>query len=217
MHTLKAENIEKKIQGKIILCDINLELKSGLVYGIVGRNGSGKTMLFRAISGLMKLTGGRVEYDRKELKRDFDVLPSLGITIEHAGMYPEFTGLQNLKILAKIKGMITEKEIREAIKRVGLNPDDKRIVKKYSLGMKQRLAIAQAIMEKPEVIMLDEPTNGLDENGVLLIRNIISEERERGSIILLASHNKEDIELLADKVYCLSDGRLQEEQNHEES
>ena len=157
MHILKAEHIEKTIQGKRILCDIDLELKSGLVYGIVGRNGSGKTMLFRAMSGLMKLTRGRVEYDGQELKKDFDVLPSLGITIEHAGMYPEFTGLQNLKILARIKGNISEAEICDAIERVGLDPADKRIVKKYSLGMKQRLAIAQAVMEKPEVIMLDEP------------------------------------------------------------
>ena len=211
MHTLKAEHIEKTIQGKRILCDIDLELKSGLVYGIVGRNGSGKTMLFRAMSGLMKLTRGRVEYDGQELKKDFDVLPSLGITIEHAGMYPEFTGLQNLKILARIKGNISEAEICDAIERVGLDPADKRIVKKYSLGMKQRLAIAQAVMEKPEVIMLDEPTNGLDEDGVSMIRQIISEERERGSIVLLASHNKEDINLLADKVYRISEGRLQEE------
>lgn len=211
MHILKAEHIEKAIQGKRILCDIDLELKSGRVYGIVGRNGSGKTMLFRAMSGLMKLTRGRVEYDGQELKKDFDVLPSLGITIEHAGMYPEFTGLQNLKILARIKGNISEAEICDAIERVGLEPDDKRIVKKYSLGMKQRLAIAQAVMEKPEVIMLDEPTNGLDEDGVSMIRQIISEERERGSIVLLASHNKEDINLLADKVYRISEGRLQEE------
>ena len=206
MHILKAEHIEKTIQGKRILCDIDLELKSGLVYGIVGRNGSGKTMLFRAMSGLMKLTRGRVEYDGQELKKDFDVLPSLGITIEHAGMYPEFTGLQNLKILARIKGNISEAEICDAIERVGLDPADKRIVKKYSLGMKQRLAIAQAVMEKPEVIMLDEPTNGLDEDGVSMIRQIISEERERGSIVLLASHNKEDINLLADKVYRISEG-----------
>mgnify|MGYP002774109001 CR=1 FL=1 len=211
MHILKAEHIEKTIQGKRILCDIDLELKSGLVYGIVGRNGSGKTMLFRAMSGLMKLTRGRVEYDGQELKKDFDVLPSLGITIEHAGMYPEFTGLQNLKILARIKGNISEAEICDAIERVGLDPADKRIVKKYSLGMKQRLAIAQAVMEKPEVIMLDEPTNGLDEDGVSMIRQIISEERERGSIVLLASHNKEDINMLADKVYRISEGRLQEE------
>ena len=139
------------------------------------------------------------------------MLPSLGITIEHAGMYPEFTGLQNLKILARIKGNISEAEICDAIERVGLDPADKRIVKKYSLGMKQRLAIAQAVMEKPEVIMLDEPTNGLDEDGVSMIRQIISEERERGSIVLLASHNKEDINLLADKVYRISEGRLQEE------
>lgn len=208
MHSLIAKNVSKQLKGNKVLSDINLELKDGMVYGFVGRNGSGKTMLFRALSGLMKLSSGRVIYDDKILKKDFDILPNLGITIENTGMYKEFTGIQNLTILAGIKKTISAEEIQAAMMRVGLSPQDKRIVQKYSLGMKQRLCIAQAIMEKPNVIMLDEPTNGLDEDGVQLIRKIISEERERGCIILLASHNKEDIGLLADKVYNIAEGEI---------
>lgn len=208
MHSLIAENISKQLKGNKVLSNINLQLKDGMVYGFVGRNGSGKTMLFRALSGLIKLSSGMVIYDGKILKKDFDILPNLGITIENTGMYKEFTGMQNLSILADIKRNIITKEIREAMLRVGLSPQDKRIVKKYSLGMKQRLCIAQAIMEKPDIIMLDEPTNGLDEHGVQLVRKIIYEERERGCIILLASHNKEDIRLLADKVYNMAEGEI---------
>lgn len=208
MITLQAVNISKNIKKSQILKDVNLKLEGGTVYGFVGRNGSGKTMLFRALSGLMKLSSGNVYYNGKELGKDFSVLPSLGVIIENVGMYSEFTGLTNLKMFAKIKNLVGESEIKEAIHRVGLDPEDKRILKKYSMGMKQRIAIAQAIMEKPDVIMLDEPTNGLDENGVELIRNIILEEKQRGAIILLASHNSEDISLLADKVYHLSNGMV---------
>lgn len=205
---LKVKNISKKIKGKVILDDISLKLKSGNVYGFVGRNGSGKTMLFRALSGLMKIDSGIVYLDDKILGKDFSVLPSLGMVIENTGMYPEYTGYINLKLLAGIKKLIGNEQIKETIKRVGLLPEDKRTVRKYSLGMKQRLAIAQAIMEKPDIIMLDEPTNGLDEKGVQLIRKIIIQERERGAIILLASHSFEDIELLSDNVYYISKGRL---------
>lgn len=210
MSTLQAINVGKNIKNSQILKGINLKLEGGTVYGFVGRNGSGKTMLFRALSGLMKLSSGKVYYNDKELGKDFSVLPSLGVIIENVGMYSEFTGLTNLKMFAKIKDIVGENEIKEAICRVGLDPNDKRILRKYSMGMKQRIAIAQAIMEKPDVIMLDEPTNGLDENGVELIRKVILEEKERGAIILLASHNSEDIRLLADKVYQLVDGIITE-------
>lgn len=206
---LKVDKIEKYLDGKKILDKIELDMQGGHVYGIVGRNGSGKTMLFRAISGLIKLNSGKIIYNGQELSKNLSVLPSLGMIIENTNMYPEFTGYQNLKMLAKIKGIIGKKEIISALKRVGLDPDDKRSVRKYSLGMKQRLAIAQAIMEKPEVLMFDEPTNGLDEEGIKMLHNIIKEEKNRGSIILLASHNREDIELLADVVYKISYGKLE--------
>lgn len=208
---LIAKNINKKIKNKTILSNINLELKHGVVYGFVGRNGSGKTMLFRALSGLMKIDSGEILYKNQRLHKDFPILPNLGITLENAGLYPEFTGFKNLQLLAKLNKKVDDAQIKKTIERVGLNPNDKRTYKKYSLGMKQRIVIAQAIMEKPDVIMLDEPTNSLDEDGVQLIRQIVKEEKERGAMILLASHNKEDISLLADEVYYIENGTLKNE------
>lgn len=205
---LIAENIGKTIKGRQILTNIHLTLHDGVVYGFVGRNGSGKTMLFRALSGLMKPDTGYISLNGKILHKDFSVLPSLGIVLENAGLYPNMTGIENLTYLASMKKIIGQEEIRLAIERVGLDPNDKRVYGKYSLGMKQRLAIAQAIMEKPDVIMLDEPTNSLDDDGVSEIRNIILEEKKRGAIVLLASHNKEDMRLLADKIYKIESGRI---------
>lgn len=207
---LIAKNISKKIGKKEILKDINLQLKNGMVYGFVGRNGSGKTMLFRALSGLMTVTSGKILLDGKELHKDMRVLDNMGIVIENAGLYPELTGFENLKLLAKLNKKIDDRQIKSAISRVGLDPEDKRTFKKYSLGMKQRIVIAQAIMESPDILMLDEPTNALDEEGVALMRNIVKEEKERGAMILIASHNKEDIEILTDKVFLMSDGILRE-------
>lgn len=208
---LIAKNINKRIKNKTILSNINLELTHGVVYGFVGRNGSGKTMLFRALSGLMKIDSGEILYNHQRLHKDFPILPNLGITLENAGLYPEFTGLKNLQLLAKLNKKVDDVQIKKTIERVGLDPNDKRTYRKYSLGMKQRIVIAQAIMEKPDIIMLDEPTNSLDEDGVQLIRKIIKEEKERGAMILLASHNKEDIALLADEVYYIENGYLKEE------
>lgn len=205
---LDVSNVTKKIKGKIILDNINLELVSGRIYGFVGENGSGKTMLFRAISGLMRLTSGQISVDGQVLHKDISVLPGLGIIIENAGLYPELTGIDNLRQLAKINKKINDEQIKEAIIRVGLDPDDKRTFRKYSLGMKQRIIIAQAIMEKPDILMLDEPTNALDENAVNIVRDIIDEERKRGALVLIASHNKEDIKLLCDEIYRVKDGKV---------
>ena len=206
---LIAEKVCKTIRNAEILRDVDLELEGGTIYGFVGRNGSGKTMLFRALSGLMGLTSGQVTLDGKQLHRDFSVLPSLGIVLEHVGLYPGLTGVENLRYLAKLTGKIGTAEIRTAIERVGLDPDDRRTCRKYSLGMKQRLAIAQAVMERPDVIMLDEPTNGLDDDGVKKIRDLILEEKARGALILLASHNQEDIRILSDRLYRIEAGRLE--------
>lgn len=205
---LIVDNINKTIRGKEILKNVNLTLNSGKIYGFVGKNGSGKTMLFRAISGLMRVDSGKIIWNKKILHHDFSVLPSLGIVLENAGLYPHLTGIQNLKYLADLTGRIGINEIREAILRVGLDPDDKRTYSKYSLGMKQRLAIAQAIMERPAIVMLDEPTNALDEDGVEDIRKIILEEKERGALVMLASHNKEDIRLLVEQVYLVKNGSI---------
>lgn len=206
---LVVNSINKSIRGKIILSDVSLRLKSGNIYGFAGRNGSGKTMLFRALSGLMRIDSGSILLDGKTLHKDFSVLPSLGIILENAGLYPGLTGAENLLYLAGLTKRIGREEVVNAISRVGLDPEDKRTYRKYSLGMKQRLVIAQAIMEKPDVIMLDEPTNALDESGVEEIRKVILEEKERGALILVASHNKEDIRILADELYRVEGGRVE--------
>ena len=205
---LVVNNINKSIRGKVILSDVSLGLTSGQIYGFVGRNGSGKTMLFRALSGLMRIDSGSIVWGGKSLHKDFSVLPSLGIVLENASLYPDLTGIQNLTYLANLTKKIGQENIVNAITRVGLDPCDKRLYGKYSLGMKQRLAIAQAIMEKPDVIMLDEPTNALDETGVEEIRKLILEEKERGALILVASHNKEDIQVLADEWYRVENGSV---------
>lgn len=205
---LAVNNISKTIRKKVILDNVSLSLRSGKIYGFVGRNGSGKTMLFRALSGLMRIDSGSIVWGGKTLHKDFSVLPGLGIILENAGLYPNLTGIQNLTYLAGLTKRIGPDEIIRAIDRVGLNPYDKRLYGRYSLGMKQRLAIAQAIMESPDVIMLDEPTNALDETGVEEIRDVILEEKERGALILVASHNKEDIQVLADEWYRVENGRV---------
>lgn len=205
---LAVNNISKTIRKKVILDNVSLSLRSGNIYGFVGRNGSGKTMLFRALSGLMRIDSGSIVWGGKTLHKDFSVLPGLGIILENAGLYPNLTGIQNLTYLAGLTKRIGPDEIIRAIDRVGLNPYDKRLYGRYSLGMKQRLAIAQAIMESPDVIMLDEPTNALDETGVEEIRDVILEEKERGALILVASHNKEDIQVLADEWYRVENGRV---------
>lgn len=206
---LIIENVAKKIKGKVILDNINAVLENGRVYGFVGRNGSGKTMLFRAISGLIRVTSGKIILDGKELHQDMDVLPSLGMILENAGLFPDLTGMENLEFLAGIKKLIGKEEISDAIRRVGLDPKDKRSYRKYSLGMKQRLKIAQAIMEKPDILILDEPTNGIDEDGVELVRKIVMEEKERGAMVLISSHNREDIKLLSDEIFHMKDGRME--------
>jgi ABC-2 type transport system ATP-binding protein len=205
---LLVKDVSKKIKNKDILIDINLELESGNVYGLVGRNGSGKTMLFRALSGLMKIDSGEIVYNGKVLHKDMKILPNMGIVLENASLYPELTGLKNLQLLAQINFKIDTNQIMEAIERVGLDPKEKRIIKKYSLGMKQRIVLAQAIMEKPDILLLDEPTNALDDNGVELIRNVILEEKRRGALVIIASHSKEDIHLLADEVYYMDNGKI---------
>lgn len=206
MNRIDLENVSKTIRNNEVLKDISLHFESGNIYGFVGRNGSGKTMLFRMIAGLIKPTRGSVSYNGKVLGSELDIIPQLGLVIENVGLYPEFTGLRNLKMLAMINSLIGEQEIREAITRVGLDPDDRRTVRKYSLGMKQRIVLAQAIMERPDVLILDEPTNALDEDGVEQIRNLIREEKERGALVLIASHNREDISSLCDVIYSMRAG-----------
>lgn len=205
---LVAQDVSLNLKNKIILENINLNLSGGKIYAFVGENGAGKTMLFRVLSGLIKQTSGVIMLDEKILHKDIDVLPNMGIMIENAGLYPDLTGFENLRLLSKLNGKIGKNEIRSAIEKSGLNPDDKRPFRKYSLGMKQRIVFAQAIMETPDILFLDEPTNALDEEGVNDIRKIILEQKERGALICIASHNKEDIKMMADEVFAIRDGRI---------
>jgi ABC-2 type transport system ATP-binding protein len=208
---IELRNISKKLDENQILEDISLKLDAGKIYGIIGKNGSGKTMLFRVIAGLMQATSGNIYINEKEYIYNTKYPLSMGIIIENAGMYKEFTGKQNLRFLASINKKIGEKEIDQAIKKVGLDPGDKRILKKYSLGMRQRIIFAQAIMEKPDVLLLDEPTNALDKDGLELIRKLILEEKNRGTIICIASHNEEDISMLCDEIYKMEFGKIRKE------
>ena len=205
---IEIEHVSKKIKDALVLDDVCMTLESGNIYGFQGVNGSGKTMLMRAVSGLMYPTSGTISIDGKVLGKNMAFPEKIGMLIENPAFIDSYTGYDNLKMLASInKG---EVDISRALETVGLNPHDKRKYRKYSLGMKQRIILAQAIMEHPSILFLDEPTNALDEDGVKKIRNIVAEEKERGSIVLLASHNKEDIEMLADKVYYMVDGKIRD-------
>lgn len=209
MAFVEINNLDKKIKETLILSNINLKFEKGNIYGIIGRNGSGKTMLFRAICGLIKPTNGSVLIDGKLLGKDIGFPQSCGAIIENCGFWNQYTGYDNLKKLASIKNIITDKEIEDVLGKVGLDPNDKRQFRKYSLGMKQKLAIAQAIMEKPEILILDEPTNALDEESVDIVRNIIVKEKERGALVIIASHNKEDINYLSDFKFKMDMGKIQ--------
>lgn len=216
MNTLEINNLSKKIKNNTVLSNINLTMNGGNIYGLVGKNGSGKTMLIRTLAGTLVPSEGMIIYNQKTLYKDIDFIPSIGIVIENISLYPEFSGYKNLKLLAGIKRIISDSEIKASLKRVGLDPDDKRTVKKYSLGMRQRLTLAQAIMEHPDVLLLDEPTNALDSEGIELIRDICVQEAARGAIVLIASHNKDDIDKLCDFTFLMQNGKL-EVYKHEKS
>ncbi|PET37897.1 multidrug ABC transporter ATP-binding protein [Bacillus cereus] len=205
---IKIENLSKEIKGQIILDNINLSLEKGKIYGFRGRNGSGKTMLFRALTGLIRPTNGTVSIDGKLLHRDISFPESVGILIEYPGFIPEYTGFSNLKLLSMIQQNINDNDIRSSISRVGLNPNDKRKFKKYSLGMKQRLGIAQAIMENPDLLVLDEPTNALDEEAIDMICNLLLSLKAEGKTILIASHDKETLQKISDTIYYIESGEI---------
>lgn len=200
------KNVKKVIKGETILDDINLELQKGVIYGLSGRNGSGKTMLLRAICGLLLPTEGSIEIDGQTLHKDISFAPNTGIIIESMQMTPQLTGFQNLKALSKIKKIATDDDINNALVSVGLEKNRNQKVKKYSLGMKQRLNIAQAIFEKPDLLLLDEPLNAIDQEGVELIRKLLIEEKERGCIVVIASHLSEDLDILCDKKILIDKG-----------
>lgn len=205
---VRLEDYCKSFKSAEVLKNINLTLESGKVIGLKGKNGSGKTMLMRAISGLILPTSGKVYINDKELGRHISFPPSIGILIENPSFISNYTGFKNLKILASIQNRISDDEIRDAIRKVGLDPDDKRTFKKYSLGMKQRLGIAAAIMERPDIVILDEPINALDEAGSGLIKGLLDELKANGSLIIIACHDTEELNYLSDEIYEIYDGEI---------
>lgn len=205
---ISLENISKNIAGVPVLKNISYEFEGGKIYGLKGKNGCGKTMLMRSIAGLMKPTGGSIMIDDEALYEDMDVPKSIGILIENPSFLPEYTGFDNLKMLSCMDKSIKAEDIRQLLEEVGLNPDDKKKVRKYSLGMKQRLGIAAALMGDPKIILLDEPINAIDEAGVAKIRDLIRSKKSEDRVIIVACHDKEELEYLADEIVHMSDGRI---------
>lgn len=205
---IELNHITKSFGNTTVISDVTLSLKGGRVYGLQGINGSGKTMLMRLISGLIYPSSGQVSVDGKVLGGSNNFPKSMGIMLENPSFLDGYTGFQNLELLSTIKMEIANTDVREALIRVGLNPDDTRKYRKYSLGMKQRLGIACAIMEKPELLILDEPINSLDEEGIDRVKTIIAEERKRGACIIVSCHDFEELSAMSDEIYKIIAGKL---------
>ena len=201
---IELKNVSKKIKGIDILDDVSLRMESGKIYGFRGKNGSGKTMLMRAIE-----FNRTVDIDGRILGKDEMFPPSIGILIENPSFISNYTGFENLKTLASIRERIDDDKIRQTLTEVGLEPDDKRTFKKYSLGMKQRLGIAAAIMEDPDIIILDEPINALDDSGTEQVRQILLKHKQRGALIIIACHDADELEFLSDEIIEIAEGRIQ--------
>lgn len=202
------ENLVKKFQNTVILDHINISFEKGKIYGIVGYNGSGKTVLFKCICGFMKPSEGKITVNGKVIGQDTDMIPDAGIIIEQPAFINGLSGIRNLEMLYMIRQKKNRKRLEEVMRLVGLDSSMKKQVDKYSLGMKQRLAIAQAIMEDPSLLILDEPMNGLDKSGVAEMRSLFDRLRNEGKTIVFASHNREDISVLCDEVYEMENGSL---------
>ena len=201
-----VENVTKAFGGQEVLKTVCVKFEMGKIYGIVGRNGSGKTVLLKCICGLLYPSTGTVTVGGKVVGKDVDYPENVGFIIETSGFLPRYSGLKNLKYLAAVRGKVKKDEIRKYMELVGLNPDDKKHVGNYSLGMKQRLGIAQALMENPDILILDEPMNALDNNGVEEMRTVLLKMKEQGKLIIIASHVRDDIDILCDEVYGIDAG-----------
>lgn len=208
MSGISVQNVGLTINKEIILENICLEVASGEIVGIVGRNGSGKSMLMKCICGFITPTEGEIRVNNIMVGKEADFPTSVGIIIETPGFIPYYSGYRNLKLLAELNGKMKREQIKESMLAVGLDPKLRRPVRKYSLGMRQRLGIAQAIMEKPEVMILDEPFNGLDSDGASEMRNLLLQYKKQGKAMLIASHISEDIEILCDRVIRLEHGHM---------
>lgn len=205
---IEIKKLSKVIKKVTVLHDIDAKFNSGIIYGLKGKNGCGKTMLMRTISGLILKTSGEIIINDKKLGKDISFPESIGVLIENPSFLDEYTGFKNLKLIASIKGEIDDNQIKEYMKKVGLDPEDKRKYKKYSLGMKQKLGIACAVMEEPDIVILDEPINALDEKGVESVREILMDLKKKGKIIIIACHDKEELYYLSDEIYVIEEGTI---------
>ncbi len=208
MGIISINHVIKKFRENNVLNNVSIDIDSGSVTGLVGRNGSGKTVLMKCVCGLVSPTSGTISVRGKIVGRDVDIPDNIGVIIENPGFLPNFSAYNNLMQLANINGKIGKNEVRAAIGKVGLNPDDKKKVGKFSLGMRQRLGLAQAIMEDPDILILDEPLNGLDKEGATNMRMFLLSLKEQGKTLLIASHSAEDIDVLCDTVYEMDKGNL---------
>ena len=208
---VRLDQVSRKFGEEWALKEVSVQLERGKIYGIVGNNGSGKTVFMKCICGLLPATSGRIWVGGKEIGKEIDFPESLGVIIETPGFLSGLTGRKNLEILADLRKKIDRTGIEEAMRKVGLDPDMKKQVSKYSLGMRPRLGIAQAIMENPEFLVLDEPFNGLDHRGVEEIRRLLKDLKKEGKTMILASHNAEDIKVLCDEVYEMDAGNLKKQ------
>ena len=207
MTTIELKNVYKTIHKKPVIQDISVLMQSGKVYGFQGINGSGKTMLMRLISGLIRTTQGQIIINGKTLGKDITFPESIGLFLENPTFLDEYSGFRNLKMLASIQNKISDDKIHETIKLVGLDPTEKKKYRKYSLGMKQRLGIAAAIMEDPDIVIMDEPTNSIDVNGIELIKTIITAQKERGALVIVSCHDLPLLQAMSDEILLLESGR----------
>ena len=208
MNDIRVEGVSLTLQKTEILKDVSIHFEEGKIHGLIGRNGSGKTMLMKCICGFVKSTKGSIKVRDKEVGKDMDFPEDVGLIIETPGFVPYYSGYKNLSVLAGLNRKIGKKEIQEAMQMAGLDPALRRHVGKYSLGMRQRLGIAQAIMENPDILILDEPMNGLDKDGVRDMRKLFLELKEQGKTMVIASHSAEDIDILCDTVHEMDKGVL---------
>lgn len=204
-----VDNVSKNMKNSNILDNISCQFDSGNIYGIVGENGSGKTMLLRTIIGLMKPTSGSIKLDNEVIGQTIDFPPSVGIIIEKPEFISYLSGYENLKLIAEVKKIISDEKIKEYMRKFSLDPESKKTMKKYSLGMKQKIGIIQAIMEEPELLILDEPFNALDKDSVEILRKILLEFKEQGKLIIITSHHSDDIESICNATISIKDGRIQ--------
>lgn len=208
MTTIEINHLTKKIHKNLVLQDVTMKMYSGKIYGLQGINGSGKTMLMRAIIGFIRPSSGTVLINDKILSKDIEFPESIGFLLETPSFLDRYSGFDNLKILADIKRDLSEQEIRDTLRRVGLEPYDKKKYRKYSLGMKQRLGIAAAIMGEPDIVILDEPTNALDSEGIGMVKTILAQQKERGALVIISCHDLNLLKEISDEVFLLEGGKI---------